>query len=79
MTIQRNWQHMEIQDEENQNKNTTQYGLHTTMHKQTHLAQIMLFSKLFISYLLDDGFISADEFAERMSSGLSYIMQREIR
>jgi len=34
---------MERQDEEKYNKNTTQYGLHTTMHKQAHLAQIMLF------------------------------------
>jgi hypothetical protein len=31
--IQRNWQ----QDEENQNKNKTQYVLNITMHKQTQI------------------------------------------
>ena len=33
-TIQRNWQHR-VQDEEKQNKDTTQYELDTTMRKQT--------------------------------------------
>jgi uncharacterized transporter YbjL len=37
--IQRNWQRMvhKAEDEEKQNKNTTQYVLDTTMRKQTHM------------------------------------------
>jgi hypothetical protein len=34
-TIQRNWQH--TQDENKQNKHTTQYVLDTTMRKQTQV------------------------------------------
>jgi len=36
-TIQRNWQHCGTQDEEKQNRNTTQYELDTTMSKQTQI------------------------------------------
>jgi len=36
-TIQRNWQHSvhNAQDEDKQNKDTTQYALDTTIRKQT--------------------------------------------
>jgi hypothetical protein len=38
-TIHRNWQHWvhKTQDEDKQNKNTTQYVLNTTMRKQTQI------------------------------------------
>jgi len=38
-TIQRNWKHWvhKTQDEDKQNKNTTQYALDTTIHKQTQI------------------------------------------
>lgn len=36
-TSKRNWQHRRHNTKKNENKDTTQYVLNTTMHKQTHI------------------------------------------